>query len=501
MNEKNIEPQTALVKGLGEWGLAAGRFYQSSQTGFVHLYQGEKEQQAQTIPLLENVLFVLALFRSRTIEQVQEAKKLLRHLLAFQNKHASESEGNFPIYQHEFPVCRDYAIALQMLAPMYWILKHFGHVLGAELKHQLEEAARLALSFSLNLHQEVPFSYPLSVRLFAAQWTLGILWEKEPMQYEGKNELELLSQQQLEGWNTTRHLADILIGLQMVYPVISKSPWAPLWQTINQTWHSALASYAGPCVREWQEGSEPQVNLYDLFGGYFSGKFSDRAARLNPMHLFGLLIQPSSERFTEMAYPFKVEGIIRNQRWILKGYSDFACMLLEKKGPFQPTVDKTHTSFRFMWGDLHGLHSLVCQGGNVETIQFSEMENTVLMDFELREWPIEEQGMPKSEIEFFVDYQPGVNFRFNGVAASTFALDQEIELNLVEHQMLISFQLIDGEGDFIGHIMRGNRPSQISLKGDKRFHSYDWTFFLRTIRRKNKCKIRATITLPIAKDV
>lgn len=488
------ETPSDLSKGLGEWALAAGRFFQSEQTGYVHLYHGEAESKAQTIPLLENVLFALALLRSRLVEQVQEAKRLLKALLVFQNLQIEDNHGNFPVYLHEYPMCHDPALALQLLAPIYWILKHFGHILGAELKQQLEKAAHLALKHSLRFHQAKPFPYFLAIRLAAAQAAYGILLDNQAWQQSGKEELELLSQRQLEGWHTTKHLADILVGLQMVYPTLSQSPWIPLWQRMKQTWHSSLACDMGPCVREWQEGEEPQVNLYDLFGGFFAGQFSRRASLLTPCHLHGILIQPSSDKFQGNEASFVVEGMLKQQAWRLVCSSHWAYTVLEKKEPYQPAVDKTHTPFRFIWGNLHRLHSLVCQGGNIAKVEYREEGPSLILNFDLREQTSEEEGQPKREVEFFVDFHPDFQFRLNGHTATTFELGQKVEFSFAQQRLFIVFDLIEGEGTFLGHIMRGNRPSQLNQKGEKRFLAYDWTFFLRTIRRQSHCKIRAILT-------
>jgi hypothetical protein len=485
-----------LSKNLGEWALAAGRFFQSAQTRYVHLHYGEIEQKAQTIPLLENSLFIYALLRSRLVEQVQEAKGLLKGLLAFQNQQPGDAFGNFPTYLHEYPTCHDPLLGLQLLVPFYRILKQFHHILGTDLKQQLEKAARLTLEYSLRSYQVQPFPYSMAVRLAAAQWAYGLMWDNLPWQQAGKELLEQLAQRQLEGWHTTKHLSDILVGLQMVYPAISQTSWQPLWQRMEQTWHSPLACYMGPCVREWQENEEPQVNLYDLFGGFFAGQFSRRATLLTIHHLHGILIQPSTDKFRENLSSV-VQGELKQQAWCTVSYPTYAYTLLEKKGPYQPAVDKTHTPFRFIWGDLHRLHSFVCQGGNIEKLEYDDQEQVIRLLIDLREKPPEEESAPKREIEFFVDFHPDIQFHLNGQASNTFELGQKINFSLGQKQLSLVFDLLEGEGNFLGHIMRGNRPSQVNQKGDKRFHAYDWTLFLRTIRRQPLCKLQVSLHLSV----
>ncbi len=477
MTSTSKETSPDLLKELQEWALAAGRAFQSSQTGYVHLYYGEEQTEAQTIPLVENALFALALLCSRMAEKMHEAKKIIKGLISFQNLQTTDY-GNFPVYLHEYPQCFDPTLALQLLAPFYWILKSFGRILGADLKIQLENASQLALEYSLNSHRVKPFSYSLAIRLFASQCAYGELLGNISWQKMGKESLDFLAQRQLEDWHTTKHLADILVGLQMVYPSLPDSPWSPFWQRIEQTWHSSLACYIGPCIREWQKQENPQANLYDLFGGFFAGRFSQRAASSNRHHLHGILIQPSLNKFYSQSSTFSAQGTWGQEFWNIVGCSSWTCTLLEKKSSYQPTIDKTYTPFRLIWGNLHCLHSFVCQGGNIEKFgyDFQNRENSFILTFDLREQLAETENTSRREIEFFIDFQPTIHFLIDRLPTTVFELDQEIQISLDHYRLLISFELTQGKGEFLGHIMRGNRPSQLEKKGEKRFQAYDWTF-------------------------
>jgi hypothetical protein len=497
------ELPTDLSKALSDWALSAGRYLQSEQTGYVHDYYGETEQRAQTIPLVENALFALALLRSRLVEQIQEGKVLLKGLLAFQNLEEGDSYGNFPIYLHAYPICKDLTLGLQLLAPFYWILKQFGHVLGLDLRHQLEKAAHLALEHSLRLHTIKPFPYSIAVRLAAAQFSFGSLWEQLEWQQEGNKQLEQLAQRQLEGWYTTTHLGDLLVGLQMAYPSLANSQWNQLWHRMEQTWHHQMGCYMGPYIREWQEREEPQTNLYDLFGGYFARQFSQRAILLRPYHLYGALIQPSPDRFDiNSSSSCLVEGRLKQQAWQTVHTAEWAYTVLEKKEPYHPSVDKTYTPFRLIWGDRHRVHSLVCQGGCYEKVEYNLEKQAIQLVFDLRDNQAIEESNQKREIEFFVDFHPNILFTLNGHTTMTFELGQKITLSLGKHQLSLVFDLLQGEGTFLGHVMRSNRPSQAAHKGGRKsFQAYDWTFFLRTIRRQGPCRIRASLWFETLKNV
>ncbi len=489
-----------LSKVLGEWALAAGRLLQSKQTGYVHAYYEDSQQEIHTIPLVENVLFALALLRSRLVEQVQEAKLILKGLLAFQNLYQNDSYGNFPVYLHEYPVCKDPATGLHLLAPFYWILKQFGHVLGADLKIQLEQAVRLILNQSLLIHQIKPFPYSLAVRLAAAQFAFGSLWENLEWQQQGKKQLEgELASRQLEGWYTTAHLGDLLVGLQMVYPSLKNSPWQDLWHRMEQTWHVQTGCYIGPCVREWQGREEPRPNLYDLYGGYFAGQFARRTTLLHPYHLHGALIQSSSDKFDIHLTNSSIEGQLKQQQWKTVRSSDWAYTVLEKKEPYHPSMDKTFTPFRLIWGNIHQVHSLVCQGGIFERVNYKMQDHSIELIYDLIDHQATEDR-PQREIEFFVDFHPDFLFKLNQHSANTFELGQCLKFAFGNYQLSFVFELIEGEGHFLGHIMRGNRPSQTAHRGEKSFHAYDWTFFLRTIRRQGHCRLKANLSFQTLKD-
>jgi hypothetical protein len=206
----------------------AGRKRQSPQTGYVH-YCYEGVDRHDTIPILENFFFALALLRTRIAENVLEGKALLEKLLAFQ------AEGNFPVYLHEYPHCRDKKMGRRIYPALYWILNDFHSVLG-ELKPRLETVLE-------KLEQPV------------VPETL----------------------QSPEAW------AEFLIVSQ-----IKKIDPRPAFKQ----WDPSAFAYAGP---QKQERGEPALTLYDLFMGQATGAFSKRALNDHPAHLKAAVVHPFEE--------------------------------------------------------------------------------------------------------------------------------------------------------------------------------------------------------------
>ena len=479
MNEISVDP----LKRLNEWALITGRKYQSPQTKFIHYFYGRvSPDKADTIPLYDNALFVLALLRSRTIEAIQEAKQLLRHLLAFQIQTEGDQQGSFPIYLHHYPECQDPSVALRLLTPFYWIIKQFGHILGSDLKQQLEQAIDLALEFCLRSHQQKPFPYPLAIRLAAFQVAYGRA--SSPI-------LDDLAHQQLTAWHTTTQLVDILVGLQMAVTELSTSIWQPLWERMIQTWHIPTGSYMGPHIREWDIDGEPKPALYDLYGGYFSGQFSTRAEKHDIFQLQSVLIQPTTDRFPH-SFPLMSQSDYKQQHWEACLYPTYTYTLLDKNHAPNPSLDKTWTPFRFVWGDLKKMFSFVCQGGSCEKVEVTQNGQNIQLIFELDDLQIDEASHKERVIEFFVSYAPQVHFTINDQFANTFKFGQVLQLALGPFKFEMQWNLLSGEGDFFGHWMYGNRHSHID-QDNNHLQAHDWTLFLRSLRRTGHCRIQVLI--------
>lgn len=116
--------------------LTAARKRQNLRTGFLH-FDPEAVDDSALIPLYENFCFVLALFRERVSDSVLEGKDLLLKLLHFQTE-----EGNFPIYIHEYPVCKDFHLSLKIAPVLHHILREFRSVIGKEAVEKIEKALK-----------------------------------------------------------------------------------------------------------------------------------------------------------------------------------------------------------------------------------------------------------------------------------------------------------------------------------------------------------------------
>lgn len=481
------------IKGLNERALSVGRAFQSHQTGFIHYFHSMQVPVVhQAIPLYENYLFALALLRSRLVENVTEAKELLARLISFQCPETGAEVGNYPFYLHEYPVGQEAESSVRLLAPLYWIIKQFGHILGQELKKKAEKSLQCLMEYVSKAHSSKPFPYSCAVRLAAAKQACGELLGQAEWEEKGEEEWKNLAQP-CDSWYSTVYLADIFIAFQMVEK--QDPAWKDFWEFINCTWHRQVNCYIGPCIREWQSKEEPQPNLYDLFLGFFFGYFPPRLEAKGIYQLQAALIQPILPIFTSSPFlhSYEYSGLYKGQKWLLQASEENAYTILEKERVVSPLGEKTYTPFRFVIGERVHPHTLVCQGGKYSQASFkrNESDQSIELYFDL-EAPFEAE---ERNICFFWDDHPDWKVLVDGEKAITFKLGQMISLQIKNKQQVrFLFELIEGEGQFLGHLTKGNRPGQIKLlEEEKHFQAYDRLLFIRSIRRKTPCRLKATV--------
>jgi len=345
----------------------AARSFESSQTGLIHYPTPD------TIPLYQNFCFCLALFRSLIGDNVQEAKEKLSHLLFFMDEN-----GLFPTYLHEYPKRCPYA---RSSFPLKLIEKHFGHILGHEIRTKLKAVAPLPLP------------------------------PKDILSSRGAGAAAL-------------HLEDL-------------DPLTPYWDP-------ELNIYSGPLNDERQNKGEIDLSLFDIFMGN-----SPRILKSHPVHM-------------EAALVFSSRPV------------EFSCA----HHPAPIPHGKGYHLFRKAWKEGDHLHTLVCQEKKMT------LEGDILIYPE--EIPDEKN---RTELSFFVNYHSSNTITINQEKGTVFRLGDSVQIG---NSWKLSFEKIDGEGDFLGHISRGNRPAQLDTDIT---HAHDWKISIRTLRRTSDLRLRLVLQL------
>lgn len=472
-----------------------GKKRKSLQTGYIHYcYNTQDQEPHQTIPLVENFLYALTLFRSRLIENITEAKVMLDALLHFQNtEDGGFAKGNFPIYLHEYPICKDRFTGINVAAAIYAILQHFHQVVGADLNHRLESALSMAVEHSLETYLEKGAPYTTAVKIAVLSALTGKLLGNQEMARKGESLLHTLANANDEIFRfSPASLGSVTLSLSLVYPRIADSPFSGLWEYLEKTWHRRTASFAGPSLKEWQYGSEPQVTIYDLLLGYYTGVFSKRAMSETPAHLEAALLFPSVEVFQQPELPVVLEGEVKGSRWKMHNSDRYALSYVESGGiDLNPVYEKGFHPYRLVWGDTSKAHTFVCQGGMSKEASFTASKLT----FDLEGDAEAEDREKAREVMFYVDAYDGMEFSVSDKKSSTFQLGEEVVLKDKHLSLTLNFRLEQGAGRFLGHRMPGNRPSQLTAKGNARYDAYDWQVFLRSVSREEPCKILVDVRI------
>jgi hypothetical protein len=213
-----------------------------------------------------------------------------------------------------------------------------------------------------------------------------------------------------------------------------------------QHWHPSLLTFVGP---HSQDKHEPAITLYDLFMGSLFNTFSNRALLDHPIHLQASLIQPFP---LPLPVPLPLPSLLNLS----------PCHLL--------------------WGDAEHLHSLVLHAKN-SIIQKNE-ENFLITLPET----VPEEGEGRTELSLFCDIHPDHLILINQKRATTFQLGDTV--TLVSKGLKIELTFSGEGGQFFGHLLRANRPTQTN-KGD----AYDWQIALRTLSREPSCTVKLSVQM------
>jgi|GEM_PF-4954092 len=427
------------------------RKLQSPETGFLHpasLVQG-RGQQSPAIPFYENLLFCLALFRTKESDNISEARNLLIKLLSYQNLNPdSSSRGNFPCYLHEFPFLSDPYCAIKALAPLNWIVSKFFSSLPDFLGGKLKEAIAAATAYAdrvVEQKEQVP------------PWVLFRLGRKQP---------------------TMTNLSPINLSHSLIYSCQADQEIPDsLKDLLEITWHPSLGCYVGPSYDvEFFEGS-PRPTYYDCFLNYLSGT-QLRELQRNSIDLVKNALIPVSMTTFEPKTEFSCPKwkIFKGKNWGLTV-------------PIDPDSMKSCQPICFMTAN--------------DVIEWYFPSNTTLIaaDCTSSSAKLELEVEPKDEQEevcgfdIFVANAKETSITVKGQKATIFNEKDPICIHQEKASFSFSFQKLTGEGVFFGHIEYTNRPQE-TVK--EKYATYAKHLFLRHVKGAGKTRLSISFE---AKDV
>ncbi|MBM3207647.1 MAG: hypothetical protein FJZ57_03460 [Chlamydiae bacterium] len=391
----------------------------SPQTGYVHLFYDNPDSVHQdTIPVLENMYYALGLFHTRMSDSILEARSIIDKILSF------EVGGNFPIYLHDYPHCKDRSTSIYMLPVIHYLVKDYRSVLGDSLYGKLQELSDRILIHAKKMHETKRLPFSSFVR-----WQ-GFTHQLEKM--EPKSVVE---------WG------EYLLAIHMSNPSWQEEEVKRAFSYYNIECRLFLDTES-PIM---QDGFAPRATFFDLLVALQTGNYS-KAILSNEKLIF----------LSALAHPFPdidVESVLDKRQ--------------------QVSLWQKHTKQPFMlfWTEDDNLRSLAIEcKGEIYSIKEEEGSIEFAVNYPL-DLPEEETN---AEFAIYVDGAIKTSLIVDQNRASTFSLHDVIELHTPSKILKISFHPQDEGGMFFGHLSRCNRPYQV--KKDV-FQAYDWKLGVRTISR------------------
>lgn len=471
-----------------ELAIEYGRQQQSPQTGFLHYHYAEPfAKHHDSIPVVKNLLFALALMRSLDGSNVQEAKNILSNLLNFQLP-----SGNFPVYLHEFPNSQSPWLPIELLPPCYWILKDFSKILGQKLLETFTQTITRIIDYSIDLYTTAPPGYVGITKLATATIALGsLLNEKRYISFGEKIIKELpplLSSQPLYH---PQELGEILTAYQMLSPDFDH-PLCPegIWDFLSNTWHYPTATNMGPAVKEYYGQGLPNISLYDFFMGSWTQQYPQQIVVAHPIHIKAALIRPIKHPFKQKALPHTIS----KDSWQSVQDPSYAYTTTNKSNDEKDAFHKAFHPIKLTWNSNKQLHVLTCHA-NGPTATYKNDNEHIELTFTMPETIPSPEIPQEREICFYVNQTSDLKIQVNDAPATLFHLDDSIQICTTDATVDLSFELIQGKGTFCGHIIKGNRPAELTTRNKGTYPAHDWQIILRTVAREPLCQVKATIDI------
>lgn len=419
-----------------KFALEYARSRQSSLTNMIHLSHVSPHSW-ETIPIFENLCFVIALFRSHVMANTLEGRQLLEKILAFQIA-AGEHAGLFPRYVHEYPRIERKGYLISIALALHRIERHHSHVLHAQLARALGEA----ISKLIEALQEKTWMDSISVLLRVIQG-------------------ELPDRESLLGLRPTsiRECIYLLHITQILF--IQEDPnTTEVFHHLISYWSKPMNAYIGPLEKEWYEHGEEPISLFH----YFMHTITETKRQIIPglVHLHATLLYSNENLRT---FTQKLPNLHAN--WKIQQTGKFLWQMCTK---LPEQVCRGFHLFRILWVD-GVVYSMVCQ-------QLLSMTTATIDEFE-SEMNFEE--IPEYGLELYFRKTNNAKIYSNGKRATCFIAGEWITIDTGTSQLALQFTSPENIPT-VATLSMHHRPAE--LRPDH--SSVDWRLSIRVLSTDSK---------------
>lgn len=322
-----------------------------------------------------------------------------------------------------------------------------------------------------NLHHKVAFV----LRLFVEEHEIAL---GERLHHRLKKHLERYKELLIETPFRSKDLGDDFCFL-------SKDELEAALEKYALFWHPDLGCYVGPLDHEYYSKNTPNLSLFDYWMASYYKAYPQRFSEKALLQLQASLI-PYLENTSQAQYG-SYESCRGTESYQIVN-TPFSSLFFYKKWigiSFDQPFKGLHL-MRYLWKMDERLYHIVCQSYHLQMESVLEEAKLTM----IYTYP-ENKGDVESELEFFMTKYPKLSWNINDQKANTFKFGDTLEFLTPEGSKIeFRFSLEEGEGQFLGHITFGNRPSQL----EKGFEAHDIRLFLRTLRRSGPVKVKVEMT-------
>lgn len=428
--------------------------------------------------LLMNFGYVFALFRTKNHENILKAMSVLKRLLYFQIKAKKAGYGGFPKYIHQYPNAYDKRACVHIYVILYKLNKLFSKVLEKNLRKDLENALSRLKKFismmDLNIGYEPDIEPLVSLIL---EKTLN----KKPF---------VISSKHLETF--------------VYMNVFSNEAAKPYLDENKYYWNSKLNVFVGPFFNEHFEKMHLRPTLFNLFINANFGTSPSQSLDNHYVYLLAALVLTASSE----------EKVSESISKTFLFHEMNACLLNDKRSSlfyfknFRPKENDCYTNgfhvFSYLFGSSsENINSFVCQTKNME-ISSLENEGVFSIDFTYPKIDIQEKK-ENSELNFYLFRNKDLQIFVDRKKATIFKLSEKLFIETLDRTLEISFSIVKGNGEVLGAISMGNRPSQMHSKAVSDYEAFDWKISLRTLRRDEgftiNMKMKVSLKQPLHEEM
>lgn len=416
--------------------LAYARSRQSSHTQWIHLSHQSLDSW-ETIPIFENLCFVIALFRSHVVANTLEGRELLEKILAFQIRFGKH-QGLFPRYLHEYPHInrRGYLISIVLaLATLHWQHRQL-------LQPQLQQALKDSLDTFLEALQKQTWVHILSLLIRALR--------REEIEKEFFLNLRPTS---------VRECIYLLHLTQILF--LQKHPAAvEMFHHVTSYWSKELHAYIGPLEKERYQSSEEPISLFH----FFMEQITDIEPKMSPalVHLHASLLYFKEE------VPTPIQTLPKlHPHWKIEKSDNLLwqiCTMLP-----QQSCSGFHL-FRIIWQD-EIIHTALCQQllrMNYEKVDTVES----LLTFE---------EIPEYGVEIYFRKTKKTKVYSRGKRATCFHAGEWITIDTGNKKVCLQFVSVKAEPS-VATLSMHHRPAELQPDAT----NVDWRLSIRVLATDSK---------------